>query len=95
MTPTKLATPKKEAPTINNLKRLREEAPLSIRELAALAGVSHNTVWRLEAGLSGARPSTVRKLARALDVRPKDLALPPFGQAGNNSAAGRRHRHDE
>ncbi len=90
MTPT--TTPDKEALAINNLKRIREEYPLTVRELADLADVSHNTVWRLEAGLTGARPSTVRKLARALEVRPRDLALPPFGKAGRN---GRRHGTDE
>lgn len=82
----------KEAPPINNLKRIREETPLTIRELADLADVSHNTVWRLEAGLNGARPSTVRKLARALEVQPRELALPPFGKAARN---GRRHSTDE
>ncbi len=88
----KSPTTAKEAPTINNLKRIREEYPLTVCELADLAGVSHNTVWRLEAGRTGARPATVRKLARALKVRPKDLALPPFGKAVRNGRA--RHRDD-
>ncbi len=55
------------------LKRLREERVLSQRELAREAKLTHTTVWRLENGFEKAHPRTIRKLARVLEVEPKDL----------------------
>ena len=55
------------------LKRLREERVLSQRELARIAGLTHQTVWRLENGWTEAHPQTIRKLAQALEVRPSEL----------------------
>lgn len=55
------------------LKRLREERVLSQRELAWTSGVTHATVWRIENGFDRVRPLTVRKLAVALGVEPKEL----------------------
>lgn len=55
------------------LSRIRVERGLSIRKLASVAGVSHDTVWRLETLQRGAEPETRRKLARALGVGIRDL----------------------
>lgn len=55
------------------LKELRDEHALSIRELAEEAEVGFSTVYRLEHGKSNAHPRTVRKLAQALGVEPKEL----------------------
>ncbi len=55
------------------LKRLREEQVLSQRELARMAGLAQGTVWRLENGFKEARPLTIRKIAGALGVEPKEL----------------------
>lgn len=55
------------------IRRLREGRVLSQRELARLAGVTHTTLWRLENGFREARPKTIRKLARALEVEPPEL----------------------
>jgi transcriptional regulator with XRE-family HTH domain len=60
------------------LRRLREARPLTVRELADLSGVSYNTITMLENRHRTANPSTVRKLAAALDVEPRDL----MGQGG-------------
>jgi transcriptional regulator with XRE-family HTH domain len=46
---------------------------LSLRELEEKSGVSYNTIWRIEDGRQGAHPRTVRKLAEALGVEPKEL----------------------
>jgi transcriptional regulator with XRE-family HTH domain len=56
------------------LRELRQRKLLSQRELAERAGVSKDTIWRLEGGVStNAHPSTIRKLAKALEVEPKEL----------------------
>jgi transcriptional regulator with XRE-family HTH domain len=58
---------------VERLKELRRERVLSLRELEQISGVSYNTIWRLEDGRQGAHPRTVRKLAEALGVEPKEL----------------------
>jgi len=55
------------------LRELREDRTLSARELAELAGVHINTVLRLENNQGGAQPRTIRKLAEALGVEPREL----------------------
>lgn len=55
------------------LKRLRQENVLSQRELARMAGLTQMTIWRLENGFTEAHPQTIRKLAGALGVEPKEL----------------------
>jgi transcriptional regulator with XRE-family HTH domain len=60
--------------TGDKVKRLREDLSLSQRELAALAGVSPATVLKIEqGGVEKPHPRTLRKLAEALDVAPRDL----------------------
>ena len=55
------------------LRELREDRTLSARELAELAGVHYNTILRLENNQGGAQPRTLRKIAAALDVDPREL----------------------
>ena len=55
------------------LRELRRSRGLSQKELGELAGVASGTVYRLENGLRGAYPGTVRKLAGALGVTPEEL----------------------
>jgi DNA-binding XRE family transcriptional regulator len=56
------------------LRQLRQERAWSIRELSERAGVSTETIYSLEHGRrEWAWPRTVRKLADALDVEPKEL----------------------
>lgn len=55
------------------LKRLRRERALSQRDLARASGVGLDTVNKLETGLRDALPVTLRKLADALGVEPKQL----------------------
>ena len=64
------------------LRYLREMKALSRKELGGIAGVDEATIYRLEQGRTDrARPSTVRKLAKALDVAPSVL-LATQGQLG-------------
>jgi transcriptional regulator with XRE-family HTH domain len=51
----------------------RRRRGLTQRQLGELSGVAHTTVQRLEALNRGAYPQTLRKLATALKVEPKDL----------------------
>ena len=54
------------------LKNLRNQKVLTIEQLATLAGVSKNTISKAERGGS-IYPSSVHKIARALDVEPSEL----------------------
>jgi len=55
------------------LRELRRRRVLTLEELAEKAGVGRNTIWRLEHGVMGAQPRTIRKLAKALEVEPEEL----------------------
>jgi transcriptional regulator with XRE-family HTH domain len=55
------------------LRELRHRRVLTLEELAEKAGVGRNTIWRLEHGVMGAQPRTIRKLAKALKVEPEEL----------------------
>ncbi len=55
------------------LKELRESRALAQRDLARIAGVAESTIVELEKRRRRPLPSTRRKLARALKVRPLDI----------------------
>ena len=59
------------------LRELRRRRVLTLEELAQKAHVGRNTVWRLEHGVMGAQPRTIRKLAKALGIEPEDLVAEP------------------
>jgi transcriptional regulator with XRE-family HTH domain len=56
---------------------LRQERLLTQQELAVRAGVSLSTLARLEQTSWPVLSSTIKKLARALGVRPTDLMAGP------------------
>jgi len=58
---------------VERFRQLRRQRVLTMEELAEKAGVGRNTVWRLEHGVMGAQPRTIRKLAKALGVKPEEL----------------------
>ncbi len=58
------------------LKQLRDEAVLTVHELAEASGVSDDTISKNENGQRVARPSTLRKLAKVLVVSPQELRKP-------------------
>ena len=51
----------------------RRRQGLTQRQLGEISGVAHTTVQQLESLKRGAYPQSVRKLAIALRVEPKDL----------------------
>jgi transcriptional regulator with XRE-family HTH domain len=55
------------------LRRFRQGAVMSQEELAERSGVARDTISKLETGRRGAYPSTIRKLAAGLEVRPQML----------------------
>jgi transcriptional regulator with XRE-family HTH domain len=55
------------------LRHLRRERALSQQDLTKTTGVAQATLSDLEGGKRGARASTLRKLAEALGVEPKEL----------------------
>ena len=55
------------------LRRARRGRALSQQDLSAATGVAQATLSDLERGKRGARASTVRKLAAALGVEPREL----------------------
>jgi transcriptional regulator with XRE-family HTH domain len=67
------------------LRDLRRRRVLTLEELAQKAGVGRNTVWRLEHGVMGAQPRTIRKLARALGVEPEELVASEAGAGGGEA----------
>ena len=57
----------------DSLRRLRAENALTLRALAETSGVSYDTINKLELGRRPAHASTIRKLAHALGVEPREL----------------------
>ena len=57
----------------DRLRRLRAENALTLRALAEISSVSYDTINKLELGRRPAHASTIRKLANALGVEPREL----------------------
>jgi HTH-type transcriptional regulator, competence development regulator len=55
------------------LQQLRVEQALTLRALGERSGISYDTINKLELGRRPAHASTIRKLADALGVEPKEL----------------------
>ena len=68
------------------LRHWRLYRALSQEELAQLAGITRESVNRIERGGHGARPATLRKLAAALRVEPHELRSPPPGMEEGGNA---------
>jgi transcriptional regulator with XRE-family HTH domain len=57
----------------DRIKTARERKVLGQAELAKKAGISANTLYRIEAGVHKPRPATIRKIAQALDIPAETL----------------------
>jgi len=55
------------------MRSARHRRFMTQAELADKAGMTESTINRLEQGVQAPRISTVRKLAKALDVKPEEL----------------------
>lgn len=69
---------------MNRLKELREEAMMTVRELSERSGVSEDTITKIENGHRKGRSMTLRKLAKALGVRPYQLSPEQFEQGAES-----------
>jgi transcriptional regulator with XRE-family HTH domain len=65
-----VAEPSAEVAT---LKAWRRRRLLTVRALAAAAGVAQRTVVEVEAGRRGPQPGTIRALSAALGVEPEQV----------------------
>jgi repressor LexA len=71
-----LARSRRSVPTQvdrERLKQLRRDRALSQRDLSRITGVAHDSISQLETGKRDAQPRTIRKLAEALGVEPREL----------------------
>jgi transcriptional regulator with XRE-family HTH domain len=68
---------------VPRLKEWRLRRALAQRDLAAASAVGAATIARLERAQQLARPSTVRRLAEALKVRPDQLMAEPLPELNN------------
>ncbi len=59
------------------LAELRERHALTLRELGEMSGVAADTINQIELGHRKARPSTLRKLARALEIDVQEFYAEP------------------
>jgi DNA-binding XRE family transcriptional regulator len=59
------------------LAELRERRALTLREMAQMSGVAADTINQIELGHRKARPSTLRKLARALEIDVQEFYAEP------------------
>jgi transcriptional regulator with XRE-family HTH domain len=57
----------------DRVKKLREKEVITQEELAQRAGVAVVTLSRIERNLADPHVSTIRKLARVLNVDPREL----------------------
>ena len=73
----------------HGLARLRRERGLTQDDLAYRAGVSKGTIGKIETGRQRARPSTRRKLCRALRVAyvKHETVFGPLAQPGPKALA--------
>src|SRR5829696_6139263 len=62
---------------MDRLAELRERRALTLRELSEMSGVAADTINQIELGHRKARPSTLRKLAKALDVDVREFFEEP------------------
>jgi transcriptional regulator with XRE-family HTH domain len=76
---------------VETLKEFRRQKGLSQKDLADISGVGQDTISGIESGRHEPRPSTLRKLAEALDVEVADFFRAP-ALSGKAEAPGKTGR---
>jgi transcriptional regulator with XRE-family HTH domain len=67
------------------IRDLRDAKLLTSQQLADLAGVSRDVVYRLENEKSGAHQTSIKRIARVLGVEPKELLPDRNGGEGGKT----------
>lgn len=60
----------------DEIRRARERRVWGQAELARAAGITANTLWKIEHGHQAPRPATVRRIAEVLGLDPSELMAP-------------------
>lgn len=76
----------------DRLREVREGRGLSQKDLSASSGVHFNTVSGVEGKRQKPHPSTLRKLAAALDIEVEDLTGAPKGEASPSARTPEERR---
>jgi transcriptional regulator with XRE-family HTH domain len=78
---------------VDTLKEIRRQKGLSQKDLSDASGVGQDTISGIESGRHEPRPSTLRKLAEALDVQVADFFREPaLPKAEAPRGAGQREK---
>jgi len=80
---------------VERLAELREGQALTLRDLAEKSGVDANTINQVELGHRKPRPSTLRKLAKALDVDVREFFEEPVPLGEAPREAGQEETFEE
>jgi len=81
------------------LRTARQQQKLSLREVAARAGIAHATLWKIEQGHAQPSVPVLYRLAGVLGLERLTAALHPFvagpyaERAGTAPASATRRRH--
>jgi transcriptional regulator with XRE-family HTH domain len=67
----------------DKIRDIRDEKLLTSQQLADLAGLSRDVIYRLENNKSGAHQRSIKRIARVLGVDPRELLT-------NDHVQGRR-----
>ena len=67
------------------IRDLRDAKLLTSQQLADLAGVSRDVIYRLENEKSGAHQTSIKRIARVLGVEPKELLPDRNGGKGGKT----------
>ena len=64
----------------NKIRDIRDEKLLTSQQLADLAGLSRDVIYRLENNKSGAHQTSIKRIARVLGVDPRELVADHNGE---------------
>lgn len=67
---------KQKSPLATRLREARLEKEMGLRELAGKASMSKLTIVNIEANRTTPKPNTIRRIASALGINPKELLAP-------------------
>lgn len=73
-------------PEVRSIREWRDRRAYSLKDLADLAHIDPNTLWRWEIGKSRPMPANKRKLASALGISVEQIAWGEFAVPKSRAA---------